>query len=128
MASSSPFYPEGMTRTKGEVTAMAWLLLVTAGVFETGFAVFLKLSHGMSRPWPTAGFAICALVSFGLLTIALRDLEVGPAYAVWTGIGAAGAATVGMVLLGDAVSSAKLVSIGLVLAGVIGLNLSGVTP
>jgi quaternary ammonium compound-resistance protein SugE len=117
-----------MTRTKGEVTAMAWLLLVTAGLFETGFAVFLKLSHGMSRPWPTAGFAVCALVSFGLLTIALRNLEVGPAYAVWTGIGAAGAATVGMVLLGDAVSSVKLVSIGLVLAGVIGLNLSGVTP
>ncbi len=103
---------------------MAWLLLVTAGLFETGFAVFLKLSHGMSRPWPTAGFAVCALISFGLLTIAL----VGPAYAVWTGIGAAGAATVGMVLLGDAVSSVKLVSIGLILAGVIGLNLSGVTP
>jgi quaternary ammonium compound-resistance protein SugE len=117
-----------MMRTKGEVTAMAWVLLVAAGLFETGFAVFLKLSHGLSRPWPTAGFAACALVSFGLLTIALRTLEVGPAYAVWTGIGAAGAATVGMVLLGDAVSAVKLASIGLVLAGVIGLNLSGVTP
>jgi quaternary ammonium compound-resistance protein SugE len=117
-----------MTRTKGEVTAMAWVLLVAAGLFETGFAVFLKLSHGLSRPWPTAGFAACALVSFGLLTIALRTLEVGPAYAVWTGIGAAGAATVGMIVLGDAVSAVKLASIGLILAGVIGLNLSGVTP
>ena len=107
---------------------MAWLALLAAGVFETGFAVSLKLSHGMTRPWPTACFAACALLSFGLLTLALRDLEVGPAYAVWTGIGAVGAATVGMVFLGDMVSTLKLVSIGLVLAGVIGLNLSGVTP
>ena len=107
---------------------MAWVVLVAAGLFETAFAVFLKLSHGLSRPWPTAGFAVCALVSFGLLMTALRDLEVGPAYAVWTGIGAAGAATVGMIALGDTVSAAKLVSIALVLAGVIGLNLSGVTP
>ncbi len=107
---------------------MAWLIIVAAGMFETGFAVFLKLSHGMTRLWPTAGFAVCALISFALLTVALRQLEVGPAYAVWTGIGAAGAATLGMVFLGDAVSGLKLVSIGLVLAGVIGLNLSGVTP
>jgi quaternary ammonium compound-resistance protein SugE len=107
---------------------MAWVVLVAAGLFETAFAVLLKLSHGLSRPWPTAGFAVCALISFGLLTMALRDLDVGPAYAVWTGIGAAGAATVGMIALGDTVSVAKLVSIALVLAGVIGLNLSGVTP
>ena len=107
---------------------MAWVVLVAAGLFETAFAVFLKLSHGLSRPWPTAGFAACALISCGLLMTALRDLEVGPAYAVWTGIGAAGAATVGMIALGDTVSAVKLVSIALVLAGVIGLNLSGVTP
>jgi quaternary ammonium compound-resistance protein SugE len=107
---------------------MAWVVLVTAGLFETAFAVFLKLSHGMSRPWPTAGFAASALISFGLLTIALRELEVGPAYAVWTGIGAAGAATAGMVLLGDTVSVVRLVSIALILAGVVGLNLSGVNP
>jgi quaternary ammonium compound-resistance protein SugE len=107
---------------------MAWLVIVVAGVFETGFAVALKLSHGMTRLWPTAGFAVCALTSFALLTVALRDLEVGAAYAVWTGIGAAGAAVVGMAFLGDEVSALKLVSIGLILAGVIGLNLSGVTP
>jgi quaternary ammonium compound-resistance protein SugE len=107
---------------------MAWVVLIAAGLFETAFAVFLKLSDGLSRPWPTAGFAACALISFGLLMTALRDLEVGPAYAVWTGIGAAGAATVGMIALGDTVSAVKLVSIALVLAGVIGLNLSGVTP
>jgi quaternary ammonium compound-resistance protein SugE len=107
---------------------MAWVTILAAGLFETGFAVALKLSHGMTRLWPTVGFAVCALLSFALLTVALRNLEVGAAYAVWTGIGAVGAATVGMVFLGDAVSTVKLVSIGLVLAGVIGLNLSGATP
>jgi quaternary ammonium compound-resistance protein SugE len=106
---------------------MAWLIIVAAGIFETGFAVSLKLSHGMTRLWPTFSFAVCALTSFCLLTIALRRLEVGPAYAAWTGIGAAGTAIVGMIFLGDAVSTLNLVSIGLVLAGVIGLNLSGVT-
>ena len=107
---------------------MAWALVYIAGLFETGFAVLLKLSHGITRPWPTVGFAACALISFGLLTVALKDLEVGPAYAVWTGLGAAGTAVVGMALLGDTVSTIKLVSIGLILAGVVGLNLAGVTP
>ena len=107
---------------------MAWLSILAAGLFETGFAVSLKMSHGLTRLWPTVTFAICALLSFGLLTIALRHLEVGAAYAVWTGIGAAGTAIVGMAFLGDAASTLKLVSIGLILAGVIGLNLSGVTP
>jgi len=107
---------------------MAWALILISGLFETGFAVLLKLSHGITRLWPTAGFAACALISFGLLTIALKNLEVGPAYAVWTGLGAAGTAVVGMALLGESVSTIKLVSIGLILAGVVGLNLSGVTP
>ena len=107
---------------------MAWVALVAAGLFETSFAVCLKLSDGLRVPWPTVGFALSALISFGLLTVALRELEVGPAYAVWTGIGAAGAATVGMIFLGDAASILKLVSIALILSGVIGLNLSGVTP
>jgi quaternary ammonium compound-resistance protein SugE len=107
---------------------MAWLLVVVAGLFETGFAVMLKLSHGLTKVWPTAGFAACALISFTMLTVALRHLEVGPAYAVWTGIGAAGTAIVGMAFLGETVSALKLLSIGLVLGGVVGLNLSGVTP
>ncbi|HEX3921291.1 MAG TPA: multidrug efflux SMR transporter [Streptosporangiaceae bacterium] len=107
--------------------AMAWLIVLAAGLFETGFAVCLKLSHGLTRLWPTVGFGVCALISFGLLTLALRELAVGPAYAVWTGIGAAGAAAVGMIFMGDGVSTMKLTSIALVLAGVIGLNLSGVS-
>jgi quaternary ammonium compound-resistance protein SugE len=105
---------------------MAWVMVVVAGLFETGFAVFLKLSHGITKIWPTVGFAACALISFALLTAALKQLEVGTAYAVWTGLGAAGTAIVGMAWLGDAVSTLKLVSIGLILAGVIGLNLAGV--
>jgi quaternary ammonium compound-resistance protein SugE len=107
---------------------MPWFLIVVAGLFETGFAVLLKQSHSFTRLWPTVGFAVCALASFGLLTMALRQLEVGPAYAVWTGIGAAGTAVVGMAALDESVSAAKIVSIAFILIGVIGLNLSGVTP
>jgi quaternary ammonium compound-resistance protein SugE len=107
---------------------MAWVALVAAGLFETAFAVCLKLSDGLRELWPTVGFAVAALASFGLLMVALRELDVGPAYAVWTGIGAAGAAAAGMLFLGDTVSVVKLVSIALILAGVVGLNLSGVTP
>ena len=106
---------------------MAWVLVVIAGIFETGFAVFLKQSHGITRLWPTVGFAVCALISFGLLTYALRSLPVGPAYAAWTGLGAAGTAAVGMALLGEEITAVKIGSIALILVGVIGLNLSGVT-
>jgi len=106
---------------------MAWLLVVVAGLLETGFAICLKLSHGFTRLMPTVLFCVFALASFGLLTVALRKVEVGPAYAVWTGIGAAGTAIAGMIWLSEAVSVLKLVSISLVIAGVVGLQLSGVT-
>ena len=102
---------------------MAWVLLMIAGVLETGFAVSLKLSDGFSRLLPTISFAVFAVASFALLNLALRDLPVGVAYAVWTGIGAAGTATVGMLFLGDAATVGRLVSIGLIIAGVVGLNL-----
>jgi quaternary ammonium compound-resistance protein SugE len=104
---------------------MAWLLVITAGFLETGFAVCLKLSHGFTRLWPTVSFAAFALSSFGLLTLALKELDVGPAYAVWTGIGAAGTAIYGMIWMDDNTSVLKLISITLVVAGVIGLQLAG---
>jgi quaternary ammonium compound-resistance protein SugE len=104
---------------------MAWVLVVLAGLLETGFAVCLKQSHGFTRLWPTVGFALFALSSFGLLTIALRNLHVGPAYAVWTGIGAAGTVLFGMIWLNEATSVLKITSVSLVIAGVIGLQLSG---
>ncbi|MFB6441112.1 DMT family transporter [Streptomyces sp. NPDC056411] len=105
--------------------AWAWVLVVVAGLLETGFAVCLKLSHGLTRLFPTIAFAAFALASFGLLTLALRRLDVGPAYAVWTGLGAAGTAVYGMVFLGDVVSTLKIISITLVIVGVVGLQLSG---
>jgi quaternary ammonium compound-resistance protein SugE len=111
-----------MTRLEAD---MAWFLVVVAGLLETGFAIFLKQSHGFTRIAPTALFIIFALGSFGLLTLALRRLEVGPAYAVWTGIGAAGTAIAGMIWLSESVSAIKIASISLVVAGVIGLQLSG---
>ncbi|MEU0113338.1 multidrug efflux SMR transporter [Streptomyces bobili] len=104
---------------------MAWLLVIVAGMLETGFAVCLKLSHGFTRLWPTIAFSVFALGSFGLLTLSLKKLDVGPAYAVWTGIGAAGTAIYGMIFLGDLVSVLKIISISLVIMGVIGLQLSG---
>jgi quaternary ammonium compound-resistance protein SugE len=101
---------------------MAWVLLIAAGAFETGFAVMLKVSDGFSKLVPTILFAIFALVSFGLLNLALKDLPVGTAYAVWTGIGAAGTATVGILALGDPASALRIVCISLIVIGAIGLQ------
>lgn len=104
---------------------MAWVLLIVAGLLETAFAVSLKFSEGFTRLWPTVAFGVFAAASFTLLNIALRTLPVGTAYAVWTGIGAAGTAIVGMAFLGDAVSTVRILSVVLIVAGVVGLNLAG---
>ena len=69
---------------------MAWLLVIVAGLFEVAFATLLKLSNSFTKLWPTIGFALAAILSFAMLSWALRTLPVGTAYAVWTGIGAAG--------------------------------------
>lgn len=103
---------------------MAWFLIVIAGLLETGFAVSLKYSEGFSRPLPSVLFIVFAVGSFVLLSTGLRSLPVGPAYAVWTGIGAAGTAIVGMIFLGESTAVLKLVSIVLIVAGVVGLQLS----
>jgi quaternary ammonium compound-resistance protein SugE len=101
---------------------MAWVLLITAGLFETGFAVMLKLSHGFTRLLPTVLFCIFALTSFGLLNLALRDLPVGTAYAVWTGIGAAGTAVAGILALGEPADALRIGAISLIVIGAIGLQ------
>jgi quaternary ammonium compound-resistance protein SugE len=103
---------------------MAWVLLVIAGLLETGFAVALKYSDGFTRLVPSLAFVVFAAGSFWLLNLALRSLPVGTAYAVWTGIGAAGTALLGMLLLGEPAQAARLVSIGLIVAGVIGLQVT----
>lgn len=104
---------------------MAWVLLVLAGLTEVAMALSLKLSNGFSHLWWTVSFGVTAVLSFGLLAYALKSLDVGTAYAVWTGIGAAGTALLGMALMGDDVSVLRLASIGLIITGVIGLHLAG---
>jgi quaternary ammonium compound-resistance protein SugE len=101
---------------------MAWILLISAGLLETGFAVALDRSEGFTRPVPTVLFALCAIASFGLLNLALKDLPVGTAYAVWTGIGAAGTAIVGMVALAEPATATRIVAIGLIVAGAVSLQ------
>ncbi len=104
---------------------MAWALVILAGLFETGFALSLKASNGFTRLVPSILFLICAAASFALLSTGLRSLPVGSAYAVWTGIGAAGTAVAGMLFLSESTEVLKLVSIVLIVAGVVGLQLTG---
>ncbi|GAA2403281.1 DMT family transporter [Nonomuraea africana] len=104
---------------------MAWVVLVAAGLLEVAMAYSLKMSEGFSHVWWALSFLVFAVLSFGALSFALRSLEVGTAYAVWTGIGAVGTAVLGMLLMGDDVSTVKLGSIAFIVIGVVGLNLSG---
>lgn len=102
----------------------AWLMLIVAGLFEVGWAIGLRYTDGFSRFWPTAWTAIALVVSIVLLGVAVRTLPLGTAYAVWVGIGAVGTAALGIVLLGEPATVARLASIGLVVAGVVGLKLA----
>ncbi len=103
---------------------MAWVILFIAGLFEMAWALLLKQSEGFSKPLPTVGFVITLILSMYLLSQALKSLPVGSAYAVWTGIGAAGTAIVGMLWLGESRDVLKLVSLVLLLAGIIGLRIT----
>ena len=102
---------------------MAWIYLLLAGLFEIGFAIGLKHTEGFTRLWPSVATAVAAAISLWLLTQALKTLPVGTAYAVWTGIGAVGVAILGIVLFAESASPARLLCIGLIVAGVIGLKL-----
>lgn len=104
---------------------MAWAVLIVSGLLEAGWALSLKASDGLSRPWPSVLFGVLLAASMGGLAFALRSLPVGVAYAVWTGIGATVTAAIGMVWLGEAVSVGKVVSIVLIVAGIVGLQLFG---
>ena len=108
-----------MTPTPGA----AWVLLAVAGVLEIVWALGLKYSDGFTRPLPSAIVVVGAAASFWLLSLAMRVLPAGTAYAVWVGIGAAGTALLGMVLLGESAAVARLACIGLIVAGVLGLRL-----
>jgi quaternary ammonium compound-resistance protein SugE len=103
---------------------VAWLILLVAGLCEIGWAVGLKYTDGFTRLVPTVLTAGAMVVSLVLLGIALKTLPVGTGYAVWTGIGAVGTAILGIVLLGESMEPARLVSIGLIVAGIVGLKLA----
>jgi quaternary ammonium compound-resistance protein SugE len=102
---------------------MPWVLLVIAGLFEVGWAIGLKFTEGFTRPLPTALTVVSMVISLGLLGLALRDLPVGTAYAVWTGVGAVGTALLGIALFGDPATLPRLACIGLIVAGIAGLKL-----
>lgn len=101
---------------------MAWVVLIIAGLFEIGWAVGLKYAEGFTRLWPSVGVAVALVLSMGLLGLALRTLPLGTAYAVWTGIGTVGTAILGIVLFREPATVARLVCIGLIVAGIAGLK------
>lgn len=100
------------------------MLLILAGIFEIGWAIGLKYTDGFTRLWPTVGTVLSMIISLGLLGVAMKSLPVGTAYAVWVGVGAVGTAILGIVLLGEPANAARLLSLGLILAGIIGLKLA----
>ncbi|WP_018508451.1 quaternary ammonium compound efflux SMR transporter SugE [Thiobacillus thioparus] len=103
---------------------MNWVILVTAGLFEIGWAIGLKYTEGFTRLWPTVGTVFAMLISLGLLGIAMKSLPVGTAYAIWVGVGAVGTAILGIVLFDESASAARLISLALILAGIVGLKLA----
>lgn len=105
---------------------MAWLLLFLAGLFEIGWAIGLKYSQGFTRLWPSLFTAVSMTISVVLLGLALKSLPVGTAYAVWTGIGTVGTAILAIWLFGEPATALRLVCIGLIVAGIVGLKF--VTP
>src|SRR5690606_28125482 len=103
---------------------MNWLLLLAAGLFEIGWAIGLKYTEGFTRFWPTIGTALAMVISVVMLGVAMKSLPVGTAYAVWVGVGAVGTAILGIYLFGESASMGRLVSLGLIVAGIVGLRLA----
>ncbi|CAM5196305.1 molecular chaperone [Bosea thiooxidans] len=102
---------------------MAWLYLFVAGLFEVGWAIGLKYTQGFTRLLPTLFTGVSMVISLGLLGLALKSLPVGTAYAVWTGIGTIGTAILGIALLGEPAGVLRLLCIGMIVAGIVGLKL-----
>jgi len=103
---------------------MAWVILVVAGLFETGWAIGLKYTDGFTRLWPTVWTVVAMMISLWLLGLAMKSLPLGTAYAVWVGVGAVGTVLLGIVLLGEAANAARLISVGLIIAGIVGLKMA----
>ena len=103
---------------------MAWVLLLVAGLLEVGWAIGLKYTEGFTRLWPSAFTLAAMIASVWLLGIAMKSLPVGTSYAVWVGVGAVGTAILGIVLFNEPANAGRLVSLGLILAGIVGLKLA----
>lgn len=101
---------------------MAWIFLLVAAVFEVLFAMGMKYAEGFTRPWPSLLVVVAAVAGMYFLTLSMRVLPVSIAYPIWTAIGTLGTVLLGFLLLGEALTPAKLVSVGLIVAGVAGLR------
>jgi quaternary ammonium compound-resistance protein SugE len=103
---------------------IAWLALLGAGLLEVGWALGLKHSDGFTKFWPALATVVAIACSFGLMSIALRSLPFGTAYAIWTGIGAAGSIVAGMLLYGEPTNALRVLCLSMIVGGMIGLKLS----
>ncbi len=103
---------------------MAWVYVVIAGILEVGWATAMKYSEGFTRLWPSVATIVLMLISFGLLSHSMKTLPMGTAYGVWTGIGAVGSVLVGILLMGEPRDAVRLLCLGLILAGIVGLKLT----
>ncbi|MGE8101244.1 quaternary ammonium compound efflux SMR transporter SugE [Pseudomonas brassicacearum] len=103
---------------------MPWIILFFAGLFEVGWAVGLKYTDGFSRPLPTVLTVGAMVISLGLLGLAMKDLPLGTAYAIWTGVGAVGTVIAGIILFGESMALFRLASVALIIAGLVGLKVS----
>jgi quaternary ammonium compound-resistance protein SugE len=103
---------------------MSWIILFFAGLFEVGWAVGLKYTDGFSRPLPTALTVAAMAISLGLLGLAMKELPLGTAYAIWTGVGAVGTVIAGIILFGESMALFRLASVALIITGLVGLKVS----
>ncbi|OIN45002.1 QacE family quaternary ammonium compound efflux SMR transporter [Pseudomonas azotoformans] len=103
---------------------MSWVILFFAGLFEVGWAVGLKYTDGFSKPLPTALTIAAMAISLGLLGLAMKELPLGTAYAIWTGVGAVGTVIAGIILFGESMALFRLASVALIICGLIGLKIS----
>ena len=103
---------------------MSWIILFFAGLFEVGWAVGLKYTDGFSKPLPTALTIAAMAVSLGLLGLAMKELPLGTAYAIWTGVGAVGTVIAGIILFGESMAMFRLASVALIICGLVGLKIS----
>ena len=103
---------------------MSWIILFFAGLFEVGWAVGLKYTDGFTRPLPTLLTVGAMVISLGLLGLAMKELPLGTAYAIWTGVGAVGTVLAGIILFGESMALVRLVSVALIVTGLIGLKVS----